>query len=128
MRIPPELPCGLFVMGPSQREPPQFPLKEGTIKGASLFDPDGLESRCGATSPPCTVGISVGTPFILAPNLPRAIDSKISLMYMDTGGGMWMDQTSNLKPELYHVGIMSGNQTRPRCLETSQWISSREYL
>ena len=29
---------------------------------------------------------------------------------------------------LYHVGIMSGNQTRPRCFDTSQWISSREYL
>lgn len=25
---------------------------------------------------------------------------------------------------LYHVGIMSGNQTRPKCFDTSQWISS----
>lgn len=29
---------------------------------------------------------------------------------------------------LYQVGIMSGNQTRPRCLDTSQWISSGSYL
>lgn len=26
--------------------------------------------------------------------------------------------------ELYQVGIMSGNQTRPKCFDTSQWISS----
>lgn len=44
------------------------------------------------------------------------------------GGGGWMHHASNLNPELYHVGIMSGNQTLPRCFETSQWISSREYL
>lgn len=24
----------------------------------------------------------------------------------------------------YQVGIMSGNQTRPKCFDTSQWMSS----
>lgn len=28
----------------------------------------------------------------------------------------------------YHVGIMSGNQTLPRCFETSQWICSKLYF
>lgn len=27
-------------------------------------------------------------------------------------------------PQLYQVGIMSGNQTRPKCFDTSQWMSS----
>lgn len=31
---------------------------------------------------------------------------------------------TQLKTSIYQVGIMSGNQTRPKCFETSQWISS----
>lgn len=65
--------------------PPQFILKEVKINVASAFDPDRVEFRSVAASLPCTVGVSVGTPFILAPNLPQVIESKISLMYIDTG-------------------------------------------
>lgn len=63
---------------------PQFILKEVKINVASVFDLDRVGFRSVAAILPCTIGVSVGTPF-MAPNLPQFIESKSLLMYMDTG-------------------------------------------